>query len=67
MPRELTFQDGLRAAIDLVRAGAGIEMIARALPKDPAREDPEDYQEHLRNLRRIMDTGTAEDEIETAP
>jgi hypothetical protein len=50
------FQDGLAAAVTLVRAGASGDDLAVLLPADPAQADPRGYSDRLGELRAILDT-----------
>ena len=52
---ETAFDDGLRAAVDLARAGATADDLAALLPADPARTDARGYSDHLGELRTILD------------
>ncbi len=50
------FAAGLLAAVDLGRAGATPDDLAKLLPVDPARLDPAAYEDWLMELRCILQT-----------
>ncbi len=50
------FQDGLRAAVTLMRAGCGPDDLAAVLDEDSGVQDPAAYQAHLSERRKILRT-----------
>ncbi|MEN6334076.1 MAG: hypothetical protein ABFE01_07420 [Phycisphaerales bacterium] len=51
------FWDGVSTAVDLVRGGASIDMVASLLPHDAAFDDPQAYQDRLAEIRKSMNLG----------
>ncbi len=54
---EAGFHDGLAAAVDLGRAGAGPDQVALLLADDPATIDIRAYSDYLGELRAILSAG----------
>lgn len=52
------FADGVRASLDLLRAGAAVDDLGTLLPSgDPGLAHPQDYSEYIACLRRKLNLG----------
>lgn len=60
-------QDGLRAAIDLCRAGATADDLAGLIQGDTCEPDPHEYQDRLRELRKTLGLGFGDLPEEVSP